>query len=83
MLWDEARSHHVTTVAIFWSVTAGATIDWGVLEIWESGKGKEIDLAYIAKFSTPSLLERAMAVLGPPQPGTGAETSRTHLAAFR
>lgn len=81
-LWDEARQHHLTTAAVTWPVTAGAAIDWDVPEIWDPGKGEVLDVSYIAKFSTPGLIEEAIGALGPAQSGTDADTLWTRVAAF-
>ncbi len=81
-LWDEARRHHLTTAAVAWPVTVGATIDWNVPEIWDPEKGEMADFPLISKYSTPGLLEEAVAAVGPPQPGTGTDVVRARLAAF-
>jgi predicted AlkP superfamily pyrophosphatase or phosphodiesterase len=81
-LWDEARGHHLTTAAVAWPVTAGAAIDWDIPEIWDPGKGEVPDLTYIAKFSTPGLIDEAIGALGPLQSGSDTDSVWTRLAAF-
>jgi predicted AlkP superfamily pyrophosphatase or phosphodiesterase len=81
-LWDEARAHHMTTGAVFWPVTAGATIDWDVPEIWDPQKPGMVDPLYVAKYATPGLLFQALLEIGPPQPGQELDVTRTHLATF-
>lgn len=81
-LWDEARRNRLTTGSVFWPVTAGAPIDWNIPEIWDPQKGEVGDPLYVAKFTTPGILFQAFLELGPPQPGTNDDTTRTHLAAF-
>jgi predicted AlkP superfamily pyrophosphatase or phosphodiesterase len=63
-LWDVARQHHLTTAAIAWPVTAGAAIDWDIPEIWDPAKPFEMDLTYLANYSTRGLLPEIMQALG-------------------
>jgi predicted AlkP superfamily pyrophosphatase or phosphodiesterase len=84
-LWDEARSHQLSTGAVFWPVTAGAPIDWDIPEIWDPRKGEVGDPLYVAKYATPGLLFQAMldpAFAGPAQPGADEDITRARLAAF-
>lgn len=81
-LWDEARRNHLTTAAVFWPVTAGASIDWNIPEIWDPQKGMVADPLYIAKFATPGILFDALLELGLPPPGTDEDVTRTRLAIF-
>jgi len=81
-VWDEARSHQLTTAAVFWPVTAGAPIDWDVPEIWDPQKGEVGDPLYVAKFATPGLLFQALMEIGPPQKGADEDITRAQLAAF-
>lgn len=81
-VWDEARSHQLTTGAIFWPVTAGAPIDWDVPEIWDPRHGEVGDPLYVAKFATPGLLFQALLEIGPPQKGADEDIAREQLAAF-
>ena len=81
-LWDEARTHHLTTGAVFWPVTAGAPIDWDVPEIWDPQSPLQVDPTYVAKYATPGLLFEALLAIGPPQPGQELDVTRTRLAAF-
>lgn len=81
-LWDEARSHQLSTGAVFWPVAAGAPIDWDIPEIWDPQKGEVGDPLYVAKYATPGLLFQALLELGPPQPGADEDITRAHLAAF-
>jgi predicted AlkP superfamily pyrophosphatase or phosphodiesterase len=81
-LWDEARSHRLSTAAVFWPVTAGAPIEWDVPEIWDPQKGEAGDPLYVAKFATPGLLFQALLEIGPPQQGADEDVARAQLAAF-
>jgi predicted AlkP superfamily pyrophosphatase or phosphodiesterase len=81
-LWDEARSHQLTTGAVFWPVTAGAPMDWDVPEIWDPQKGEVGDPLYVAKFATPGLLFQALMDIGPPEKGADEDITRAQLAAF-
>ena len=81
-LWDEARAHHLTTGAVFWPVTVGASIDWDVPEIWDPQKFLPVDPTYVAKYATPGLLFEALLEIGPPQPGQELDVTRSRLATF-
>ncbi len=81
-LWDEARRAHLTSAAISWPATVGAAIDWDVPEIWEPGKGEELDLQVLAKYSTPGLIQEAVEALGPMPSGTDNDEIRTRFAAY-
>jgi predicted AlkP superfamily pyrophosphatase or phosphodiesterase len=80
-LWDEARRAHLTSVAISWPVTAGAAIDWDVPEIWNPAEGELLDFAYLARFSTPGLIQEAVTALHP-QPGMDGDVIRARFAAY-
>jgi predicted AlkP superfamily pyrophosphatase or phosphodiesterase len=80
-LWDEARRAHLTSAAVSWPVTVGAAIDWNVPEIWDPGKGEEMDLQVLAQHSTPGLVQEAAQALGPMLAGAGSDTIRTRFAA--
>jgi arylsulfatase A-like enzyme len=81
-LWDEARQHHLTSGAVSWPVTVHAAIDWNVPEVWDPAKGPSADFFYLAKFMDPLLGAELLGALGPPQPGTDADTQKTRLAAY-
>jgi predicted AlkP superfamily pyrophosphatase or phosphodiesterase len=81
-LWDEARKVQLTTAAVSWPVTAGAPINWDFPEIWDPAKGEMMDFAVIGKYSTPGLLQEAMAALHLPQPGMDSDAIRTSVAAY-
>lgn len=81
-IWDEARRAHLSSAAISWPVTVGAAINWDVPEVWDPKTGAAVDYQYIAKFSTPGLVQEAMAALGLPEPGADDDTVRTRLAAY-
>lgn len=81
-LWDEARRTHLTTAAVSWPVTVGASIDWNVPEIWDPSKPPAPDLFYLAKFMDPLVGGELLGALGPPQPGVDADTARTRLAVY-
>ena len=81
-LWDEARSHHLTSAGLFWPVSAGAPMEWDVPEIWDPQKGEVGDPLYVAKFSTPGLLFQALMEIGPPKQGVDEDITRTQLAAW-
>ena len=81
-LWDEARRAHLTSAAVSWPVTVGAVIDWNVPEIWDPGKGEEMDLQVLAQHSTPGLIQEAAQALGPMLAGVDSDTIRTRFAAY-
>ena len=81
-LWDEARQAHLTSAAVSWPVTVGAAIDWNVPEIWDPGKGEELDLQFLAQHSTPGLILEAAQALGPMPAGTDNDVIRTRFAAY-
>jgi predicted AlkP superfamily pyrophosphatase or phosphodiesterase len=80
-LWDEARRAGLTTAAVSWPVTAGAAIDWDFPEIWDPAKGELMDFELVGRYSTPGLLQEAMAALHP-QPGMDSDLIRTEVAAY-
>ena len=81
-LWDEARSHHLTTASVAWPVSVGAPIDWDVPEIWNPAKGQEPDPLYVARFVSPvTLLELGMAIGLPPR-GREDDANRTRGASY-
>ncbi len=80
-LWDEARRAGLTTAAVSWPVTAGATIDWDFPEIWDPSKGELMDFALVGRYATPGLLQEVMAALHP-QPGVDGDVLRTEVAAY-
>jgi len=81
-LWDEARQHHLTSSAVSWPVTVHAAIDWNVPEVWDPAKGPSADFFYLARFMDPIVGAELLGALGPPQPGTDADTQKTRLAAY-
>jgi predicted AlkP superfamily pyrophosphatase or phosphodiesterase len=81
-LWDEARARHLSTGSVFWPVTAGASIDWDIPEIWDPAKPLFVNPAYIARYSTPGLLFEALLEIGLPKPEDELDVTRTRLATF-
>lgn len=58
-LWTVAKKAGLTTAAVGWPVTVGATIDYNVPEIYEPGESPAT-WKWTAKHSTPGLLEKAL-----------------------
>lgn len=81
-LWDEARQQGLKSAAVSWPASVGAAIDWNVPEIWDPAKGDVMDFEYIAKHSTPGLVEEALAVMGAPKTGEEEDTVRTRMAVY-
>lgn len=71
-LWDVARREHLTSAAIAWPVTVGASIDWDIPEIWDPSKPFGADLAYVIKYSTPGLLPEVRQPFGGAAPASKA-----------
>lgn len=80
-LWDEAKRAHLTSAAISWPATVGAGIDWDVPEIWNPKEGELLDFAYLAKFSTPGLIQEAVTALHP-RPGMDGDVIRVQFAGY-
>ncbi len=81
-LWDEARAHSMTSASVAWPVTAGASIDWDVPEIWNPAEGQVADPLYVAKFMNPVFGLQMLGALGPPQPGMDSDVLRTRIAEY-
>lgn len=81
-LWDEARTHSITTASVAWPVTAGAAIDWDVPEIWNPAEGQVADPLYVAKFMNPVFGLQMLGALGPPKPGMDSDVLRTRIAIY-
>jgi len=78
-LWTVAKKAGLTTAAVGWPVTVGAAIDYNVPEIYEPG-GDASTWDWIAKHSTPGLLEKA---LGPDlKQGSGTDERLTSVSEF-
>jgi predicted AlkP superfamily pyrophosphatase or phosphodiesterase len=58
-LWTVAKKAGLTTAAVGWPVTVGAKIDYNAPEIFEPGESPAT-WKWIAKHSTPGLLEKAL-----------------------
>jgi predicted AlkP superfamily pyrophosphatase or phosphodiesterase len=58
-LWTVAKKAGLTTAAIGWPVTVGAKIDYNVPEIYDPSESPTT-LKWMAKHSTPGLLEKAL-----------------------
>lgn len=56
-MWDELKSHNLTSAAITWPVTVNAPITWNLPEYFEKRQGGAMDLAAVAKKSTPGLVD--------------------------
>lgn len=81
-LWDEARTHRLTTASVAWPVTAGAAIDWDVPEIWDPTKPPAPDALYVARFMRPLVTLELFMALGRPQPGAEDDENRVRIASF-
>ncbi len=65
-LWDAARAAGLKTAAISWPVSAGASIDYNIPEIWDpTAPDPHRDFQTVAGHSTPALIEKLLGVLGP------------------
>jgi len=60
-LWQDLKAAGRTTAAITWPVTVGAPITWNLPEVFDKRQGGSMDLAAIAKKSTPGLIEEVTA----------------------
>lgn len=57
-IWDAAKKAGLTTAALSWPTTAGATnLDWNIPEFWTSGEGREVDL--VRRYTRGGLIEQA------------------------
>jgi predicted AlkP superfamily pyrophosphatase or phosphodiesterase len=56
-LWDELKENGRTSAAITWPVTVNAPVTWNLPEYFEKRQGGSMDLAAIAKKTTPGLIE--------------------------
>ena len=81
-LWDEAHRARLTSAAVSWPVTVGAQIDWCVPEYWEPGKSAQTDLKFLARYSTPGLVQEVTQALWPLLAGVDPDTLRTRVAAY-
>jgi len=81
-LWDEARAHHMTTAAVAWPVTVGATIDWDVPEIWDPSRGQVSDAFYVLRFVNPMTVIELAWAMGIPQRGSEDDANRTKAACY-
>lgn len=79
-LWDEARSHHLTTASVAWPVTTGARIDWDVPEIWNPKEPAAPDPLYVARFTKPLVTLEVALTLGLPKAGVDDDANRTRIA---
>ncbi|MGH9752243.1 MAG: alkaline phosphatase family protein [Blastocatellia bacterium] len=78
-LWTVAKKAGLTTAAVGWPVTVGAEIDYNVPEIFEPGANPQT-WNWIAKYSTPGLLEKA---LGPDlKKDSGTDERLTSVSEF-
>jgi Type I phosphodiesterase / nucleotide pyrophosphatase len=81
-LWDEAHEHHLISASVAWPVTAGASIDWDVPEIWDPAKPAAANALYVAKFMNPAVALELLTALGPPHPGTEDDANRVRIASY-
>ena len=81
-LWEEARRAGLKTAAASWPVTVGAAIDWNIPEYWDPARSEHLNLALLAKHSTPGLVAEAAWNLDPPAKGTPEDVLRVRFAAY-
>ena len=81
-IWDEARRHHLTSASVAWPVTAGASIDWDVPEIWDPAKPAAAEPLYVARFMKPSLTLEILTAVGRPRPGSEDDANRVRVASY-
>jgi predicted AlkP superfamily pyrophosphatase or phosphodiesterase len=81
-LWDEAHQHHLTSASVAWPVTAGASIDWDVPEIWDPSKPAAADALYVARFMNPWVTLQLLTAIGRPRPGSEDDANRTRIASY-
>ncbi len=79
-LWDEARSHQLTTASVAWPVTARAPIDWDVPEIWDASKAAAPEPFYVARFMNPFVTLEVGLSLGLPGRNSEDDGNRTRIA---
>ncbi len=81
-LWDEARTHGLTTASVSWPVTAGAAIDWDIPEIWNPTRPPAPEPLYVARFMNPAFAIEVFAALGPPRQGEDYDELKRKLAVY-
>ncbi|MGH9448375.1 MAG: alkaline phosphatase family protein, partial [Terriglobia bacterium] len=81
-LWNEARTHGLTTASISWPVTAGAAIDWDVPEIWNPALPPAPEPLYVARFMNPAFAIEVFTALGAPHQGEDYDELRGKLAIY-
>lgn len=82
-LWDAARAAGRKTAAISWPVSAGATIDYNVPEIWDpTVPDPHQDLNTVALNSTPGLFEELANALLPTLSDATLDRLRSEAACY-
>jgi predicted AlkP superfamily pyrophosphatase or phosphodiesterase len=62
-LWDIAKAAGLSTASVNWPVSVGAKVDYLIPEVWRAGT--EDDRKLVRALSTPGMLARLEAELGP------------------
>lgn len=62
-LWDVARAAGLSTASVNWPVSVGAKVDYLIPEVWRAGT--EDDRKLVRALSTPGMLAKLEAELGP------------------
>ena len=57
-LWHATTEKKMTSAAIYWPVTVGATVNFNFPEFWKERKGHGVEFAPIIEKATPGLAER-------------------------
>ncbi len=82
-IWSVARATGLRTAAIGWPVSAGATIDFNVPEIWDPAAPNPLaDFQTAARHSTPGLFEELLRELRPALEKASQDVLRTEAALY-
>jgi predicted AlkP superfamily pyrophosphatase or phosphodiesterase len=82
-LWTAARATGRKTAAVGWPVSAGASIDYNLPEIWDPAAPEPLqDLRTVARHSTPGLYEEVTRALAPLMSREAPDRLRTEAALY-
>lgn len=82
-LWDVARATGRKTAAVSWPVSAGASIEWNIPEIWDpAAPDPHRDLKTVARHSTPGLFAEVLKSLQPLLPKATPDRLRSEAALY-
>jgi predicted AlkP superfamily pyrophosphatase or phosphodiesterase len=82
-LWTAARATGRKTAAVGWPVSAGASMDYNLPEIWDPAAAEPLqDVRTVARYSTPGLYEELMKALAPLMEGASPDRLRCEGALY-